>query len=209
MQSPPHTPIQQSTEIWTTSTTAHSSKAANMSAMLDQTTAPKTGLLDLPAELRNTIWEYALVRTGPIRSMLPLASRPHAFQQPSLTAVSRQIRAETLPIFYHANSFEAPYWYELKLFVRRMDKANVKFLRCLQLDWTEYELAVAARMLESNMQSLKKMGFCGDLKMRISLSGLMAEETAWVGLEDLKGYWQVEKPDLLRDWIHKKTEGEE
>lgn len=63
-------------------------------------------LLDLPAELRNVIYEYALV----FERNIPPWDRPRhrkveEWWQPALTRTNRMIRGETLPIFYALNTF--------------------------------------------------------------------------------------------------------
>jgi len=55
-------------------------------------------LLDLPPELRNTVYELTLVSETPIK---PLEDR----QQPAISNLCRQIRAESLPVYYSVNSF--------------------------------------------------------------------------------------------------------
>ena len=55
-------------------------------------------LLDLPAELRNTIFEYALVEERPINV-------EHLRATPQLFLVSHQVRRECVSLFYLSNSF--------------------------------------------------------------------------------------------------------
>lgn len=54
--------------------------------------AAQSRLLALPAELRNRIYEYALIQDG----------------QPALLLTSCQIRQESLQIWYNRNDFEVP-----------------------------------------------------------------------------------------------------
>ena len=63
--------------------------------------AAQSRLLALPAELRNRIYEYALLQDGGIRVMPRLS-------QPSLLLTSRQICQESLQIWYNRNDFEVP-----------------------------------------------------------------------------------------------------
>lgn len=65
-------------------------------------------LLKLPAELRNYIYELAIVQPsgiviGPWRK-LPPSKEPQ--KQPALTRTCRQVRSEALPIFYGKNVLE-------------------------------------------------------------------------------------------------------
>lgn len=62
----------------------------------------------LPAELRNRIYHLALVEDEPIEvtDNFGLILKPYApSHQPALTRTSRQIRSETLPIYYGENAF--------------------------------------------------------------------------------------------------------
>ncbi|KAK5714263.1 hypothetical protein LTR17_017269 [Elasticomyces elasticus] len=65
-------------------------------------------LLDLAAELRNQIFALAVVEPEP-QHLFRLESAADglkaSFQQPALARVNRQIRSETLPIFYGQNVF--------------------------------------------------------------------------------------------------------
>ena len=84
--------------------------------------------MDLPAEIRNSIYELALVPESEIMIKVPKryselelafmsaseyrsrvsaysSDTESAFSQPPLARVSKQIRKETLPIFYGGNSF--------------------------------------------------------------------------------------------------------
>ena len=53
----------------------------------------RTSFLDLPPELRNTVYELTLVSETPIK---PFEDR----QQPTISKVCRQVRAESLPVYY-------------------------------------------------------------------------------------------------------------
>lgn len=65
----------------------------------DSTASPR--LLNLPRELRDAIYELALPRTG-IRE---ISVAPQKHFKPGLLQVSRQIRAETIPIHYTCKYF--------------------------------------------------------------------------------------------------------
>lgn len=61
----------------------------------------RISFLDLPPELRDQIYEAALVEKK------VCTGRPgQKFAQPALTRVSRQIREEALPVFYGMNAFQ-------------------------------------------------------------------------------------------------------
>ena len=64
--------------------------------------------LDLPAEIRNRIYEHALPQDAML--LLPGACTHQSVTsavQPALTRVCRQVRAEALPVFYAENCFVA------------------------------------------------------------------------------------------------------
>ena len=60
-----------------------------------------TGIMDIPAELRKTIWHMAIVETHVF--IWPASELSH--EQPDLAMVSRQVREEALSVFYGANAF--------------------------------------------------------------------------------------------------------
>ncbi|KAK5117802.1 hypothetical protein LTR85_008777 [Meristemomyces frigidus] len=72
-----------------------------------------SSLRKLPAELRNTIFELALSASDPVNINLPSANRTwtsttSSWSTPSSLAhaqTCKQIRRETLPVFFAANSF--------------------------------------------------------------------------------------------------------
>lgn len=66
----------------------------------DSTTSPL--LLNLPWELRDAIYELALSHTG----MCEISTAAQKHPKPALLQVSRQIRAETIPIYYNYKDFE-------------------------------------------------------------------------------------------------------
>ncbi|OQO01660.1 hypothetical protein B0A48_12697 [Cryoendolithus antarcticus] len=63
-------------------------------------------LFDLPRELREEIYAYALDQRRAIRYQV--LARP--WYQPPLTLASRQLREEALPIFYQVNEFKFDAW---------------------------------------------------------------------------------------------------
>ncbi|PPJ51503.1 hypothetical protein CBER1_07969 [Cercospora berteroae] len=60
----------------------------------------------LPAELRNNIYKFVLEAEKPL-VICSQSRNLNTATQPSLTRVCRQIRSETLEIFYHSNTFIA------------------------------------------------------------------------------------------------------
>lgn len=79
--------------------------AATMAASaINDTDSTKPGLLTLPAELRNRIPELVLVEQQPIKPFDGSGGQEVAVP-PALTAVSRQLRAESVPVYYGRNDF--------------------------------------------------------------------------------------------------------
>lgn len=65
-------------------------------------------LLALPPELRDLIFEYALTSSRPIVTFRLDTYQRDSFEeatQPALTRVNRQLRLETLSVFYACNAF--------------------------------------------------------------------------------------------------------
>jgi hypothetical protein len=77
--------------------------------------AQKLFFTDLPAEIRNIIYEYALPagqcfvgsNTGVLYKPTHISSNMHLL--PGILPVSRRIRAETAPIFYSTKQIQDPY----------------------------------------------------------------------------------------------------
>lgn len=71
--------------------------------------------MDLPAEVRNEIWTLLAVGDEPIEAQIrPIRPKPHKRgkivvrrfpQEPSLSAVNKQLRKEVLSLFYGMNKF--------------------------------------------------------------------------------------------------------
>lgn len=73
------------------------------------TSSTSKGLLHLPQELRDAIYRYIMVSDGPIKMQCGYdrdTGLYHFTMIPDLTLVSRQLRAETLRIFFKENEFE-------------------------------------------------------------------------------------------------------
>jgi hypothetical protein len=69
-----------------------------------------TGLLKLPQELRDQIYGYVMLKQKATVTMLAhynTFQSPISAAQPALCCVNKQIRTETLPIFYNSNLFFA------------------------------------------------------------------------------------------------------
>ena len=114
----------------------------------------RKGLLSLPTELRNQIYRLVVVvdedNVGGVARdtaicISPIPYRSHVCDltdwryQPALTRVSRQVRAESLPVYYGENEFVAFAWFrtgkrfpvggpDLEAWLRGMGSANMKLL---------------------------------------------------------------------------------
>ncbi|KAK5714793.1 hypothetical protein LTR17_017040 [Elasticomyces elasticus] len=67
-------------------------------------------LLELPAELRNRIFELAITTPIPLQANPPITANSSSpttssSAQPALARTNRLIREEVLPVFYHGNTF--------------------------------------------------------------------------------------------------------
>ncbi|KAK4617795.1 hypothetical protein CLAFUW4_12036 [Fulvia fulva] len=88
---------------------------------------PSKSFADLPAELRNQIYNYTLVRSAPIE--LPYAYEKAYFREPALLAANSWVRAEALPIFYGCNIFETPSPPSAHRFLKQLAPENIARIR--------------------------------------------------------------------------------
>ncbi|KAK5121490.1 hypothetical protein LTR85_005323 [Meristemomyces frigidus] len=87
-----------------------------------RSTSSGSRLLDLPAELRNLIYAFAVVQDEPI----PIPTEAPYIQEPALLATNRQVRAECLPIYYGSNTFAADSPYNAGAFLFDMEEASTE-----------------------------------------------------------------------------------
>lgn len=114
---------------------------------------------DMPGEIRNLIYQHVLVTASPRRPDYSLAKPLQALAEPGLIHASRQIRNETLAIYYGDNSFRfcpgGPDKSSLRGWVQRIGpKASL-------LRQVEYEILVGAyrTRLSSHESSLWTVTF--------------------------------------------------
>ena len=115
-----------------------------MLQQLSLTTAPaRFALLELPTEIRDAIFVFALSSSKPVVTFLLDDYQKDSYNeavQPSLTRVSRQIREDTLPIFYGVNDFiihsEPPKIGHSKQWLRCIEP-NMRLLQRLSF-WIRY-----------------------------------------------------------------------
>ena len=114
------------------------------------------GLLDLPQELRDQIYEYIMIKPKNTITMLSIYDcfrSEVSAAQPALSRVNRQICSETLPMYYNSNTFlaEISDFGDLciaKRWVSAIGGSNVRHLRHLALcGWTKLWFGHMARRL--------------------------------------------------------------
>lgn len=79
-----------------------------MAWSLSRRATSRSTLLELPAEIRSTIWTFALRSEKPLVTFHIDDYQKESYQeasQPALLSVSRQVRGEAIPIFYGCNDF--------------------------------------------------------------------------------------------------------
>ena len=102
-----------------------------------------SGLLKLPPELRDEIYSYLMLKQKTTITMLPHYTSfqsPVSAAQPALCCVNKQIRAETLPIFYSSNLFLAEV----------SDDADLEIAK----NWL-------AAIGDDNVRSVRRLALCG------------------------------------------------
>ena len=87
-----------------------------------------TCFLDLPAELRNEIYIEALVWEDDIIGTVPNSGIP----EPPLLFVSRQVRSESLPVYYGSNVFVVCS-YEVNELLSNLSASKVAQIRALRV----------------------------------------------------------------------------
>ena len=117
--------------------------------------AQPKGFLDLPQEIRDEIYEYIVVKPTNTITML---ENHNCFQnevsagQPAISRVNRQIRAESLPMFYRRNLFMAELSNYLDLTIAKswlesIGDLNAGCIRRLALcGWTKVEASPRAKI---------------------------------------------------------------
>ena len=116
-----------------------------------------TGLLHLlPPELRDQIYEYIVLKPRTTITMLTnhaCVQSEVSAGQPALSYVNKQLRAETLPLFYSSNTFlaEVSDIYDLEIakqWLAAIGDSNVRHLRRVALcGWTKMPCGERSRPL--------------------------------------------------------------
>ncbi|KAK4574877.1 hypothetical protein LTR86_001719 [Recurvomyces mirabilis] len=101
------------------------------------TPSPPT-LVTLPPELRNRIYELVLP-VGQVIDILPAYNEAH--QSPPITCVNRQLRRETLPIYYGNNTFQSSIGYppgNMVAWISSLSDLAVISMQCVRSNSTGY-----------------------------------------------------------------------
>ena len=91
-----------------------------------ETTKAATSFMHLPAELRNMIYEFALLEQDSVD--ICAAEEP-----PALLSTSLAISREATPIYYGANTFDAPYQPDAARWLRTLSKRARSLLQSVRL----------------------------------------------------------------------------
>lgn len=92
-------------------------------------TERKMCFLDLSAELRNSIYGMALLDDAFFNNPSAFTSRRYKISEPTLLRVCKQIRDETLQVFYGANTFWCNDTYITRRFLRGLSPRKLAALR--------------------------------------------------------------------------------
>ncbi|KAF2208940.1 hypothetical protein CERZMDRAFT_100928 [Cercospora zeae-maydis SCOH1-5] len=185
-----------------------------------------TGFLDLPAELRNRIYELVITHNQdiPLSRTVGQAASPYqqnnpAYQDheatlprlPDLAAVNRQVRTEALAIFYGSNTFTSNTITCAHVFLKNLDKQSLTLLRDVRC--TTYQISAVQQILVPKLTKLVEQYGRGHLSAhaakvplrtkRIGTGGSNEDfEVSWVCLAEL-GVWERDPRDI--DMVRKRT----
>jgi len=144
-------------------------------------------LLELPPELRNAIYVYAVVENGPV----PLRMRLNNYCiEPALLATNRQIRSECLPVIYGQNTLESGYSHRTRKFLTALSADKLKMIRQLQA-WDVEGLAHMTQ--DQRFSEQTRAAFVAGIKndmdvwVRKHSRGNLREDALQVPLRTLRG----------------------
>ncbi|EME78600.1 uncharacterized protein MYCFIDRAFT_178721 [Pseudocercospora fijiensis CIRAD86] len=96
--------------------------------VMASTTPGRIGLFDLPPELRNEIYAYALAEDKPVE--VDRSDSPR--KPPALLRICRQVYHEAWPIFYRVNIFQTDCYNSAEVFLGGLSDKALSSLRCLR-----------------------------------------------------------------------------
>lgn len=173
----------------------------------------KSPLLNLPAELRNEIYSLALTSCELVETTTQYRLMKHdgpfgayylrvSLQVPSLLQTSRQIRAETMAIFYGANTFKIGPHLMRDLGVSELSthfgplSRQIPLLRSIQIETPLATYTVDLRLPSGpgRVVVIHRMSNCGYCKPGIDQTGLCRDQdrnlrlvTVRTAVEDILG----------------------
>jgi len=100
-------------------------------------------LHDLPPEIRNRIWQYAVFEPEDVLIKQPTYQRA-SWMQPGITRTCKQIRQETLHMFYACNTFVA----KMHPCTGQGSRGHNKTIKWLRRTKQEYHALIAGLRLE-------------------------------------------------------------
>lgn len=180
---------------------------------------PPPTLLTLPPELRNRIWEFALIEDGPITVPATFIIRgpikdqyavSYQLNTPGLLATNKQIRREALPIYYSGNIFATNSRVDTYTFLRRLSAEQRSMLTRLQVNFIQDDPSTPKhhqRMTDLLFQALHMPKFARSQMREPNLAenreeALRAEqELAEAGLRLQPGTLQF-AARYKSEWIH-------
>lgn len=148
-----------------------------------------TPFLDLPPELRNEVYRQVLVVDYEEESLLDnghivIGVHRPCVPEPALLAVNRQIRSETLSIFYGENVFRIAGSTMIMRFLRTADEEVIRALRYVQIatEPRRKPRDSAARI----RQLLREFKSRGLRRSAIHFEAEAGEEIEWMNLRELE-----------------------
>lgn len=157
-----------------------------------------TTITDLPPEIRNDIWTMLLVQP---KAIAVSPTRPFV-KEPALLAVNRQIRSETMSIWYAENSFLIDGSSPAVKFLRSRDDQQLRSLRSVHISsekskqmkeapraWSEH----LQKKVETIMREFEERGF---RRFALQFQFLDYGELVWVNGDQLQSLTISGLPDI-------------
>jgi hypothetical protein len=109
-----------------------STSAVLYAAATDAASESQDGMsfLNLPAEIRNQIYNDALVKDN--NNTIKIGSSAPYTREPALLLANKQVRNEAMPVFYGQNEFRTPSGDAFKLFMQRSGRERLSLLRSVR-----------------------------------------------------------------------------
>lgn len=162
--------------ILTAQTVGHNEQHRQPSqAIMPAITTPRATFHDLPPELRNEIYTQALIQENPVR--LPYSYEKIPSSEPPLLSVDRAIHAEATPIYYGANTFEAPSLASALDFLQSLTPQKIACLRNLHPIDLVLPATAHRRWYEALSANINKM-------VRVGGKGALSPEAVWILTRD-------------------------